>query len=73
MVKNKAFAKDVVQLLLDCSGRLDDSVGRARKVCSEAEFLAYRSAIGEVMTEAWEKVLMPIFAAHPELKPKDLQ
>ena len=73
MVNNKAFAKEVVELLLDCSGRLDESVGRAKKVCSEAEFLAYRDAIGEVMGEAWDKVLMPIFAAHPELKPKDLQ
>lgn len=73
MVKDKAFAKAVVELLLDCSGRLDESVSRARKVCSEAEFVAYRSAIGDVMGEAWDKVLMPIFAAHPELKPKDLQ
>ena len=73
MVKNKVFAKEVVELLLDCSDRLDESVGRAKKICSEAEFVAYRNAVGEVMGEAWDKLLMPIFAAHPELKPKDLQ
>jgi hypothetical protein len=73
VVKNKVFAKEVVELLLEYSGRLDESVGRAKKVCSEAEFLAYRNAIGEVMGETWDQLLMPIFAAHPELKPKDLQ
>ena len=73
MVKDKVFAKDVVELLLDYSGRLDESVARAKKVCSEAEFLAYRQAIGEVMGETFDKVLLPIFAAHPELKPKNLQ
>ena len=73
MVRDKAFAKDVVELLLEFSGRLDESVGRAKQVCSEPEFLAYRKAIGNVMGETWDQLLMPIFAAHPELKPKDLQ
>ena len=73
MVKDKVFAKEVVNLLLEYSGRLDESVGRAKRVCSEAEFLAYREAIGDVMGETWDRLLMPIFAAHPELKPKDLQ
>ena len=73
MVKNKVFAKEVVELLLEYSGRLDESVARAKKVCSEAEFLEYRRAIGEVMGETWDQLLMPIFASHPELKPKDLQ
>jgi hypothetical protein len=41
VVKNKVFAKEVVELLLEYSGRLDESVARAKKVCSEAEFLAY--------------------------------
>jgi len=73
VVSNKAFAKEVVELLLEYSGRLDESVARAKKVCSEAEFLAYRSAVGEVMGQTWEELLIPIFAVHPELKPKDLQ
>ena len=73
MIKDKVFAKEVVELLLECSGRLDESVARAKKVCSEAEFLAYRKAIGEVMGETFDQLLLPIFAAHPELKPKDLQ
>jgi hypothetical protein len=73
VVRDKAFAKDVVELLLEYSGRLDESVARAKEVCTEAEFVAYRKAIGEVMGETWDELLMPIFAAHPELKPKDLQ
>jgi hypothetical protein len=73
VVKDKVFAKEVVELLLEYSGRLDESVARAKKVCSDAEFLAYRKAIGEVMGETFDQVLLPIFAAHPELKPKNLQ
>jgi hypothetical protein len=67
------FAKEVVELLFECSDRLDESVARAKKVCSEAEFLAYREAVGEVMGKTFDQLLLPIFAAHPELKPKDLQ
>jgi hypothetical protein len=73
VVKNKVFATDVVKLLLEYSGRLDESVARAKEVCSESEFLAYRKAVGAVMGETWDQLLMPIFAAHPELKPKELQ
>ena len=73
MVRDKVFARDVVELLLEYAGRLDESVARAKKVCSEQEFLAYRKAIGDVMGGTWDQLLMPIFAAHPELKPKDLQ
>jgi hypothetical protein len=73
MVSNKAFAKEVVELVLDCAGRLDESGARAKEVCSEAEFLAYRKAIGEVLGAAWDELLLPIFAAHPDLKPKDLE
>ncbi|HEX4986112.1 MAG TPA: hypothetical protein VFV71_08605 [Burkholderiales bacterium] len=73
MIKDKVFAKEVVEMLLDCSGRLDESVARAQKQCSEAEFLAYRKAIRDVMSETFDQLLLPIFAAHPELKPKELE
>jgi hypothetical protein len=73
MVKDKEFAKEVVDLALEYSGRLDESLGRAKEICSETEFLAYRSAIADVLGEVFDQLLLPIFAAHPELKPKDLQ
>lgn len=73
MIKDKVFAKEVVEMLLDCSGRLDESVAQAQKICSEAEFIAYRNAIRDVMGETFDQLLLPIFTAHPELKPKDLQ
>lgn len=73
MLKDKVFAKEVVELVLEYSGRLDESVARAKEVCSEAEFLAYRKAIGEVMGDTFDQLLLPIFAAHPELKPNHLQ
>ena len=73
VIKDKVFAKEVVEMLLDCSGRLDESVARAQKLCPEEEFLAYRKAIRDVMGETFDQLLLPIFAAHPELKPKELE
>jgi hypothetical protein len=73
VIKDKAFAKEIVELLLDCSDRMDESVARAKKVCPDAEFLAYREAIGKVMGATFDQLLLPIFAAHPELKPKNVQ
>ena len=71
MLSNKTFAKDVADLLLEYSNRLDGSVAHAKEVCSDAEFLAYRRAVGEVMGEMWDQLLSPIFTAYPDLKPKD--
>jgi hypothetical protein len=57
----RSFAKEIVELLLDCSGRLDESVARAKKVCSEAEFLAYRNAL---LTDAFSSLRCTCGAAN---------
>jgi hypothetical protein len=72
VVRDKAFAKEASELLLEYANRLDGSVAQARTICSDAEFEAYRRAVGEVMGQMWDQLLSPIFAAHPDLKPKDL-
>jgi len=72
VVQNKAFAKEAVDLLLECANRMDGSVAVARDTCSHAEFEAYRRAVGEVMGIMWDELLAPIFKAYPDLKPKDL-
>jgi hypothetical protein len=72
VVSNKAFAKEVTDLLLQYSDRLDGSVAHAKDVCSQAEFEAYRRAVGEVMGAIWDQVLGPIFKEHPDLKPKEV-
>jgi hypothetical protein len=72
VITDKAFAKQVADLALDYSGRLDELVARAREVSPEPEFLAFRRAIGEVLGITWDELLSPIFKAHPDLKPKDL-
>jgi hypothetical protein len=70
VVKDKIFAKEVVELLLEYSGRLDESVARAKRACPEAEFLAYREAIGDVMGETWDRLLMPSSRFIPSSSPR---
>jgi hypothetical protein len=55
--------------LNDILGRLDNSVRFVMDRCPEAEFIAYRTAIGRVMGVLVLDVLNPLYARNPEAKP----
>jgi hypothetical protein len=55
--------------LNDILGRLDNSVCFVMDRCPEAEFIAYRTAIGRVMGVLVLDVLNPLYARNPEAKP----
>ena len=55
--------------LNDILGRLDNSVRLVMDRCPEAEFNAYRTAIGRVMGVLVLDVLNPLYARNPEAKP----
>lgn len=63
-------AKQLSDELNDIIGRLDESVRLAMDRCPEAEFTAYRSAIGRVMGMLVLDVLNPLYARNPEAKPE---
>ena len=65
-------AQSVVELLFDYGGKLNDSMLLVRESATDEEFGDYRRAVGAVLATAFEKILDPIFAEHPDLKPDQL-
>ena len=73
MISDRAVAEQVSRLMLNLGRELNDSVKLVQDSCSPEELNAYRSAVGKVMGEVLLAVLNPLYAAHPELKPKELR
>lgn len=69
MIENKRIAKEIGDLMQDCSAKLNNSVALVRDECSLEELKIYRLAVGKVMGEILLEVLNPLYAKHPELKP----
>lgn len=68
----KAIAQSIVDLVFDYGGKLNDSMLLVRESATEQEFGDYRRAVGNVLASAFENILDPIFAEHPDLKPDQL-
>jgi hypothetical protein len=73
MIKNKEVASRVSQLMLEFGAKLNESVALAKERCSDAEFKAYRTVVGRLMGEMLLEVMNPLYAEHPDLKPKELE
>jgi len=48
MIKDKLIAEGISKLLIEFGARLDDSIVAVCDGCSDAEFRAYRLAVGRV-------------------------
>ena len=69
LIESKFIAKQISELMQDCTDRLDGSVALVRDKCSAEELHIYRRAVGRVMAEILLEVLNPLYAKHPALKP----
>ncbi len=69
MIADPKVAKQVSDLMLEFSGRLDGSVAFVIKASSSEEATVYRSAVGKILGEILLEVLNPLYARHPSLKP----
>jgi len=69
MISHADTAKYVSDLMLDISGRLDESVGIVKTACTSEEEAAYRRSIGRILGNILLEVLNPLYAEHPSLKP----
>ncbi|HYY69403.1 MAG TPA: hypothetical protein VE734_06700 [Terriglobales bacterium] len=68
MVQDAAAAEYISELLLDISGRLDESVAIVKQRWLQ-EDAAYRRAVGKVLYEVYAELLNPLYLRHPTLKP----
>lgn len=73
MIRDARTAKEVSDLMIECSGRLDGSIATVRDRCSPEEFAAYRRAVGRILSEMLLEVLNPLYAEHPSLKPAGME
>jgi len=73
MIRDARIAKQVSDLMIEFSGRLDGSIATVRDQCSPEEFAAYRRAVGRIMGEMLLEVLNPLYAEHPALKPAEME
>jgi|HubBroStandDraft_5_1064220.scaffolds.fasta_scaffold2847277_1 hypothetical protein len=69
LIESKFIAKQISELMQDCTAQLDGSVALVRDKCSAEELHIYRRAVGKVMGEILLEVLNPLYAKHPTLRP----
>jgi hypothetical protein len=66
------LARQVSDLMLDISARLNRSVSLVQETVSAEEFALYRRAVGRIMGDILLEVLNPLYRDHPGLKPDGL-
>jgi hypothetical protein len=69
----KETAAEILQVMIDCGARLDRSVQLVKETSPEEEFKRYRSIVGDIMADMLIRVMNPIIADYPELKPKQMK
>lgn len=73
MIENVDVAREISDLMLEYGARLDKSVALVSERCSAEELKTYRRAVGKIMGEMLLEVMNPLYARHPDLKPKELR
>lgn len=69
MIEDQDVAKQIAEIMQDCTARLDASVAVVRDKCGPEELKTYRRAVGKAMGEILLEILNPLYAKHPSLKP----
>jgi hypothetical protein len=72
MLSNPLIAREVSKLMLEFGAELDATLVKVQSECSTQEFTQYRTAVGKVMGEMLLEIMNPLYDAHPNLKPKEL-
>lgn len=73
MVEDERIAKQISDLMVEFSHRLDGSIALVMESCSDEEFKAYRTAVSKILVEILFQVMNPLYQRHPGLKPAGLK
>jgi hypothetical protein len=60
-------------LMLEIGAKLNASIADVGSSCPEEEFANYRHVAGKIMGTMLLEIMNPIYAAHPGLKPSQLE
>lgn len=72
MIENRDTAKQVIEVLDECSSKINETIRLVQENCSNEEFEKYRRAAGFVMGYIYTDVVAPLYHKHPELEPPEL-
>ena len=73
MISSPEVAERVNALMLEIGAKLNASIADVGSSCSEEEFANYRHVVGKIMGAMLLEIMNPIYAAHPGLKPSQLE
>lgn len=73
MIDNEDVAREVGDLMVGFSHRLNASIALVRDHGSLDEFHAYREAVAKILTDMLLDIMNPLYARHPKLKPLGLK
>jgi len=69
MIKDHKLAEELINLANKASRITHDSLKLVMDNCSQDEFKKYRYAVGHVMAEIFEQIVVPLSKEHPDLDP----
>lgn len=72
MISSPEVAERVNPLVLEIAAKLNASIADAGSSCPEEEFVNYRRVVAKIMGAILLDIMNPIYAAHPALKPSQL-
>jgi hypothetical protein len=73
MIANKQVAAEIHWLMLDISGRINESILNVQQQCSFEEFENYRRPCAKILSQILLEILNPIHQLHPHLMPKGMK
>ncbi|WP_153020685.1 hypothetical protein [Pseudomonas sp. BMS12] len=73
MINDHGLAVEISRILLEVSGRIDETIAIVHQQSSELESQEYCRAAGAIMGAILTEILNPIFKSHPEIAPLELQ
>ena len=71
MIRDKATAKSVLDLVNKGHSLLMDSLKLVETKCSEEEYKEFQSKMAQVLGQLFFMVMEPIYREHPSLAPPD--
>jgi hypothetical protein len=73
LIENPEKAKYVLEVFLGINGQMKETLEIVEEGVSPEEYIAYRTALGHLIYEVFEKMIEPICKRHPSLKPAEME
>jgi len=71
--QNPEVAKTALQLFLSINGEMNESIEVVESKISAEELKAFKTGVGHVLYEVFDKIVEPICKQHPALRPPEME